>query len=130
MAQAARPGYDPAMNALRPLLALFLSLSLIWASAHQVLAHAGMPGGIAVTLCDSSGQEVTVHLNANGDPVTPHDCTDCLAAQAQAILPAPPLAPAALGAALAPLAPFHPFPPLAAPALYQAQPRAPPTPLV
>lgn len=118
------------MTALRPLLALFLSLSLLWASAPQALAHAGMPGGIAVTLCDSSGQEVTVHLDANGNPVTPHDCTDCLAAQAQAILPAPPLAPAALGVAQAPLAPFHPFPPLAAPALHQAQPRAPPTPLV
>lgn len=118
------------MTPLRPLLALLLSLSLLWASAHQALAHAGMQGGIAVTLCDSSGQEVTVHLDANGDPVAAHDCTDCLAAQAQAILPAPLPASAALGTAQATPTRFHPFPPLAAPACHQAQPRAPPFRLV
>lgn len=114
------------MTALRPILALFLSLSLLWASAHQALAHAGLQGGMEVTLCDSSGQQITVHLDAQGNPVAPHDCTDCLAAQPQAILPAPPLAPLGSAAALATVAPFLPFPPLAAPGPHPAQPRAPP----
>lgn len=118
------------MTLLRPLLALFLSLTLIWASADQALAHAGMQGGIAVTLCDSTGQAVTLHLDATGNPVTPHDCADCLAAQAQAILPAPALAQIALGAARAAHAPPQPFRPRAAPSLHLAQPRAPPCRLV
>lgn len=109
------------MDALRPLVAILLSLSLFWASAQQALAHGQSEGVMQVTLCDASGQGQTLMLDAQGNRVSGHSCTDCLAAHAAAIpAPAPGLAlPASASMALnlpqsfagptiAPLLPFQP----------------------
>lgn len=125
MASGATIAYVPSMRQFRPLLALLLSMSLLWASAQQALSHAGMAGGITVTLCDQSGQAQTITLDASGRPVTPHDCQDCLAAHALALAarapslpqPQPRLLARALPLPLPALPPAHPHP---------AQPRAPP----
>lgn len=126
MAPRAGAGYDPPMNILRALIACLLSLSLAWASVDQALAHAQMPAGTTVTLCDSTGQGTTITLDASGTPARPHPCTHCLAAHSLALLPAEPPAPslrALTPAAFAPSLPFArpaPLPPL------PSQPRAPP----
>ena len=71
-----------------PILALFLALVL---AAGTILSgpQAGRAGITTVELC-SDGKAVTVTLDAQGNPASPHrPCPLCLAAQDMGPVPAP-----------------------------------------
>jgi hypothetical protein len=75
---------------MRALNALLLSLLLAVTSVTTAVARGQEPMGLTLTLC-SEGVAQTVTLDANGNPVAPHEhhCPDCLSGLLALDLPAP-----------------------------------------
>lgn len=76
---------------MRLLLVLFLCLSLAATSVSSAVMHAEMQGASEMTICADAGGAgvITLMIDATGKPVPQHhNCPDCLAALASALLPA------------------------------------------
>jgi hypothetical protein len=76
---------------MRLLLALFLCLSLAATSVSSAVMHAEMQGATEMTICADAGGEgvTTLMFDATGKPISQHhNCPECLAALASALLPA------------------------------------------
>ncbi|MFT4150701.1 MAG: hypothetical protein QM656_10940 [Paracoccaceae bacterium] len=107
------------MTRLRPILALFLALTLMLTNSVAAAARVQRVGAMEVVLCSGHGGMQTLWLDGRGEPMAPpHDCPDCLPA-ILATLP---------GSAHIPPRPVGIGRPLLLPAAVPAAPAHPPTP--
>jgi len=111
-------------DATRPLIGLFLALTLAVASVTLAQAR-GQPHGLhAAVICSGAGT-VTLLLDANGEPAGPPlPCPDCIAGIAAALPVQPAATPEAPGPAVRLSLPRHSAHAGARPPAYEA--RGPP----
>lgn len=75
---------------MRVILSLLLSLILATTSVSAAVMHAEMQGSTEMVICSDigAGGVTTLRIDATGKPIEhDHNCPDCIAALASALLP-------------------------------------------